>query len=368
MKIFLSHDSADKSIVRQIGEALPERFTPWIDEDEILPGENISQCIDQAIENECHFFVLFLGKNTTNKKWVKHEIEKARSKETDENRPFLIPFLLDDNIPEFNSLKDKKHIKLFNRTPHQIEAASKELTSSLDNHIRQLIEKNPSPLEAERTDIIRNTPAFSSIRRTSKWGIIILVATLTYCALCHITHINSTTAIKQFYSSVHDDKKTALAWRKLSPRLQEKWTQWAKSYIKGNNEPYASGEEFFGQCYATTRLHTIQKVTLVGGNYNPISVLSGPSRKYTVNYTATDSFTSEVLLEPIQRTNEHWLAIRSRTDLEALRKNDPNMPSMNLTRQYKVDVELVKIRDDITYKNQWRIANFKVKQTCIKME
>jgi len=45
MKIFFSHSSRDKPLVREIQKSLPEHIKSWIDEKELLIGDDLKDSI-----------------------------------------------------------------------------------------------------------------------------------------------------------------------------------------------------------------------------------------------------------------------------------------------------------------------------------
>ena len=51
MKVFLSHSSRDKALVREIRSHLPEHVTTWLDEEELLVGQDLKISIKSAIED-----------------------------------------------------------------------------------------------------------------------------------------------------------------------------------------------------------------------------------------------------------------------------------------------------------------------------
>lgn len=60
MKIFLSHSSKHKPLVREIKSYLPEHLNLWLDEKELLIGDDISSSIKEVIEADTDFVVFSL--------------------------------------------------------------------------------------------------------------------------------------------------------------------------------------------------------------------------------------------------------------------------------------------------------------------
>jgi len=60
MKIFLSHSNKHKPLVREIKSYLPEHLNLWLDEKELLIGDNISTSIQKTIQAETDYVVFLL--------------------------------------------------------------------------------------------------------------------------------------------------------------------------------------------------------------------------------------------------------------------------------------------------------------------
>lgn len=108
-KIFLSHSSADKSIVISIALDLQEKgINTWLDAFDILPGESIMTKINDGIE-ECNLALLFLSKNSVKSNWVTKEWETMLWDEINSGKVKIIPIKLEEcEIPKI--LQSKKYI------------------------------------------------------------------------------------------------------------------------------------------------------------------------------------------------------------------------------------------------------------------
>jgi hypothetical protein len=104
MKIFLAHASEDKALVRDLYSKLRSHgFKPWLDEEDIVPGEEWPTEIPKAIR-ESDIFIACLSQQSVRKKgYVQREFRLAL--ETCAERTsgviFLIPLRFDDcKIPD----------------------------------------------------------------------------------------------------------------------------------------------------------------------------------------------------------------------------------------------------------------------------
>lgn len=107
--VFLSHNSADKKIVRIIAKKLNDSgLKVWFDEWVIKPGDNICLEIEKGLE-ESKILILFISKKSMESNWVALERSTAIFRDpTNKNRRF-IPLLIEDCIIP-DSLKIYKYI------------------------------------------------------------------------------------------------------------------------------------------------------------------------------------------------------------------------------------------------------------------
>lgn len=112
-KIFLCHSSKDKDrFVRNFARRLWKKgIEVWIDEDQILLGDDLDRRIfGDGFEN-MDAFILVLSKNSIASDWVRRELDKALAL-TREGMCRLIPVLIDDcDIPDTLENKARATIK-----------------------------------------------------------------------------------------------------------------------------------------------------------------------------------------------------------------------------------------------------------------
>lgn len=154
MKIFFSHSSDDKSLVREISLKIYDFLDIWVDEKELLVGEHLLHEITKSVNN-VDYVVLFLSNSSIGSEWVKKEIELSLEKEKILNRPFLLPIVLGDcQIPEI--LGDRFYLKLYSQKEKDIKFLSEQLNEQLfklvikyghrveeDKDSVELVEKRP---------------------------------------------------------------------------------------------------------------------------------------------------------------------------------------------------------------------------------
>lgn len=151
MKLFLSHSSADKSLVREIKSQLHDFLDCWLDERQLIPGESVVNVLERAV-SESDLLILFISRNSLHSNWVNSEIEWALEKELKLGKPFLIPIVLDDSKPP-KSIESKLYFTLSSQSENDVKSLSDELNEKLFHYVVKYgISEKESHLEAEDSD------------------------------------------------------------------------------------------------------------------------------------------------------------------------------------------------------------------------
>jgi hypothetical protein len=104
-RIFLCHASEDKAQVREVSHRLRaiDRFEPWLDEEDLLPGQEWGREIPRALQTS-DFILIFFSRNSVAKRgYVQREMKLALDawQELPEGTIHTIPVRIDDcDIPE----------------------------------------------------------------------------------------------------------------------------------------------------------------------------------------------------------------------------------------------------------------------------
>jgi hypothetical protein len=99
LRVFICHSSADKEVVRGLYNRLKgDGFTPWLDEENILPGREWDSEIRQAVRTSDVVVVCLSESSITKEGYVQKEIKLALdvAGEKPEGTIFLIPTRLED--------------------------------------------------------------------------------------------------------------------------------------------------------------------------------------------------------------------------------------------------------------------------------
>jgi hypothetical protein len=103
LRVFLCHCAKDKAIVRDLHSRLQnDGFAPWLDEIELLPGQDWRECIPAAVRRS-HVVLICLSNEFNKSGYRQREVRLARevAEEQPEGTIFLIPVRLEDcDVPE----------------------------------------------------------------------------------------------------------------------------------------------------------------------------------------------------------------------------------------------------------------------------
>ena len=144
MKIFLSHASESKPLVRRLTEPLPAHVSVWLDRDAMAPGQRFAPRIEAAIRNDCDFVLVFIDEFALASDWVKRETALALQRQADLQRAFVLPVMLQDVGVRMKVLGiDPEQMLYLEATDHSdegIAAAARTLADELFKHCSMLIE------------------------------------------------------------------------------------------------------------------------------------------------------------------------------------------------------------------------------------
>jgi TIR domain-containing protein len=147
MRIFLSHRSRDKPLVREFKEMLPSFLSTWIDEDSLSWGESFPAELKSTIQSGIDFLIIFLDKDALNSKWVMQELEWAIQRERELKRTFILPIVLEMVEPE--DLPAGFSERLFLRLSDFNHSSVEELAKRATMELFQLVVESYSSLQLE---------------------------------------------------------------------------------------------------------------------------------------------------------------------------------------------------------------------------
>lgn len=111
-RVFLSHASPDKPMVRQIRDALRDMgHRPWLDEDEILPGESIPNKIQHGLR-QADFILICLSRAAAQSGWVEAESHVSMMRQFKDRTSRILVARLED-VPPPDLLSHIAYVDLF---------------------------------------------------------------------------------------------------------------------------------------------------------------------------------------------------------------------------------------------------------------
>ncbi|NEQ52013.1 MAG: SUMF1/EgtB/PvdO family nonheme iron enzyme [Leptolyngbya sp. SIO3F4] len=168
IRIFLAHANEDKEAVSDLYYRLKEQgFQPWMDKEDLVPGQNWRSEIPEAIKNSQIFLACLSEVSIAKEGYVQREFKLALSKyvEMSPGSAYLIPVCLDEcEIPDLSegqcnvNLSDIHGVNLFESDGFE------QLVRAINYHFPEA--------SSQRTDmsesiVLRDTP--STIARRSNW-------------------------------------------------------------------------------------------------------------------------------------------------------------------------------------------------------
>lgn len=89
-RIFLSHKTLDKALVRPYYELLKELgLSPWLDEHDMRPGDVPHRGITEGFDHACAV-VFFITENFKDERWLAREIDQAVHRKIDQGKRFSV--------------------------------------------------------------------------------------------------------------------------------------------------------------------------------------------------------------------------------------------------------------------------------------
>lgn len=146
MKIFLSHSSKNKPLIREIKSYLPEHIKLWVDEKDLLIGDDLETTIKDAIESDSDYVIIFIDSFTSNSPWILKELSWAIEREIEIGRTFILPVILDKSALDNESLKQfskRKYIPCYDFAESSIRSLANNIISELFAWLSRDINKRP---------------------------------------------------------------------------------------------------------------------------------------------------------------------------------------------------------------------------------
>ena len=170
IRLFLCHSSYDKPALREFVAHVERHLigtTDWLDEKQLIAGDDLRAKIRAAIEAPKQFFIPFLTPNTADSSWVKEELKWAFEQEKRQDRRFILPVVIDldgggvsETLREawgkklWKGIEDRLQIVIRSTELTEVEAKAAKLASD----IRQNLER------AKQEPAVSSDVSMSSLR------------------------------------------------------------------------------------------------------------------------------------------------------------------------------------------------------------
>jgi formylglycine-generating enzyme required for sulfatase activity len=121
--VFLCHASQDKPPVRELYKRLASEkwIDPWLDEENLLPGQDFDLEIDKATRDSDAIIICLSKVSVAKEGYVNKEIRRALdiAQEKTEGAIYVIPLRLDECTPSFERLKQLHWADYFTPNAHE---------------------------------------------------------------------------------------------------------------------------------------------------------------------------------------------------------------------------------------------------------
>jgi hypothetical protein len=116
IKVFISYAREDFETAKRLYDDLQQvGLSPWIDSEDILPGQNWEYAINEAIRSSNYFLVLLSLHSVSKKGYVQKELRKALDilDEIPPDEIFIVPVRLDECEPLHERLRGLNWVDIF---------------------------------------------------------------------------------------------------------------------------------------------------------------------------------------------------------------------------------------------------------------
>ena len=147
MKIFLSHRSRDKALVREFRDLLPRFLDAWLDKERLSWGDSFPGELKSSIQSGVDFLIIFLDREALSSAWVKQELQWAIEREKELKRTFILPILLEEVSPE--NLPTEFSTRLYLRLDDFSRASVEALATRATLQLFRLVVESFSAVQLE---------------------------------------------------------------------------------------------------------------------------------------------------------------------------------------------------------------------------
>lgn len=163
MKIFLSHSSRQKPLVREIRRLLPEHVDTWLDEQSMFFGDEVSRTLEQEISESSDYLLLFLDVDAAESDWVRKEVEWALAAEAALSRTILLVVVIEQRALHalgIDAIKDRKFITCTDFSERGVEFVANSIVADLFAIACRELESIQNPTTEKQVELIKGADEY----------------------------------------------------------------------------------------------------------------------------------------------------------------------------------------------------------------
>jgi DeoR/GlpR family transcriptional regulator of sugar metabolism len=157
MRIFFSHSSKQKPLVREIKRYLPQYLGSWIDEERLLFGDSIQECIEAVIKSDTDYVLLFIDESASCSEWVAKELEWTLQAEKTHGRTILLSIVVEQHaLSRMRSIEiqNRKYLELKDFHEGSVRALADAIASDLFALVCRDMDRLRKPTPKTRSDTL----------------------------------------------------------------------------------------------------------------------------------------------------------------------------------------------------------------------
>lgn len=185
VQVFLCHANEDKEEVKKVYDKLKQNgIKPWMDKEDLKPGQQWDQEINKAIKESDHVMIFFSKVSVEKRGYVQNELKQALKvyDEIPDGKIYIIPVRIDDcEIPDkfkilhYCDLFEDDGFEKILKAIQPIESLAKEVWKiSLSDDFIEILSKfnSDGSSEPHKARDILNMTQYTVWKKLMHWGVI----------------------------------------------------------------------------------------------------------------------------------------------------------------------------------------------------
>ncbi len=176
MQIFISYSPEDKETALRLYHDLKQHnLKPWLDQEDLLPGQNWKSGIRQAIKESAYFLTLISARSVSEKGFVQKE-QRIALEVLDELPPdkiFIIPVSVDGSKPAFERMTELHPVNLFPSYEKGLEKILKFVCKAKSGHAESPKGKNSDSMKKDAAKSVSESSNMVNIGKDAAKNVIV---------------------------------------------------------------------------------------------------------------------------------------------------------------------------------------------------